>query len=437
MTSRSTHIQPAPVISGVEETVVHVPRLTVKKLADKLAEIEKDQGHEIALLGVESLDYVKICHLCLEKHPDDDPHLMPSKYMILWGATDKGLDAKKHLDPFPYNTTGKEKHVLSVENLSKILAAIGWNPHFDDGLDEPTEEGDEDGTDEPEDPTVLGGTLFGALCAYIENAAPALTKELAGGTHTVAEGECLSDIAELHGIREWRLLWQLNKDALGENWDILKVGMELKLPDASSNPLADWFKENRWKDYLSPVMGYQYPGKYLSLTFVDQDDKPLVFLDAQGKQTTRPCEIYVTSPVPTLVTRTELKGGDDFDVVVPDTEDIGIWVENEAIGYGGTIWPPFDQFLAHPEDYLDADRLRPPMDLPIRRADGPSDYDGESTGSSLRGTGHEAMGAYRGARDGTHDAAQAGRGAAGQAGQASQSAQGAASQVRSLPHPGF
>jgi hypothetical protein len=168
--------------------------------------------------------------------------------------------------------------------------------------------------------------------------------ELKGGTHKVQKGDCLSDIADQYGIREWRLLYQLNKDALGENWDVLKDGLELTLPDKQHNPLVEWFHTNDWAAFLNPDKGYEYTGKYLSLTFLDEKDDTLEFKDEKGTKVKRKCEIYVTGPVASLLHSLELEGGDDLDVVIPDTQSIGLWVEGEAISFNGTQWPPFAEF---------------------------------------------------------------------------------------------
>lgn len=341
--------------------VAQVQRLTVKKLADKLVEIESKHGYEIALLGVELLDYVRICDLSLAKRPDDDPNLMPSRFMILRGASDEMLDQNGNLDDFPHSLHGGLTEKVSIRSMARHLEILGR--YQSPRTTEP------DGREAQEIDGKLFGELYDALCAYVTNADAALDGELDGGTHTVVEGECLSDIAEIHRIREWRLLWQLNKDALGENWDILKAGTELKLPDAGSNPLVEWFSENGWKEYLNPDMGYQYPGKYLSLTFMDQDGKPLSFKDPSGKPASRACDVYTAAPVATLVAKFDLQGGDDFDVLVPDTEEIGIWVEGESIAYGGVRWPSFAEFRVDPERYLARSSGFARVDLPIRRSD--------------------------------------------------------------------
>jgi hypothetical protein len=341
---KSTYILPAQVISGIEQTVVHVPRLTVKKLADKLVAIEKEKGYEVALLGVESLDYVEICHLCLEKHPDNDPHLMPSRFMILHGATDDGLKKKGNLDAFPYEHDG-ESHEMSVAELSRLLGILGWNQTtwMTEGDDEALLEEGEISRSERSDAHGLVGHLFGALCAYIDEAPPALGKESTGGTRKAAAGESLVGIAAELGIREWRLLWALNKDALGDDWANIPVGTELKLPDAEHNPLAQWFLENGWDDYLDPHKGYQYPGKYLRLSVFDDQKNALKLPDGT-------CEIYLTKGTHSLLHKLDLKDSKGLKVVVPDTPDLAVSLHGQDLPYRGVNWPSRGEFLARRDD---------------------------------------------------------------------------------------
>ncbi|MCB9495813.1 MAG: LysM peptidoglycan-binding domain-containing protein [Fibrobacteria bacterium] len=339
MRKKSTHESSPMVLAGIPEDVTHVPRLTIKKLADRLAKIEKEHGYETALLGVEHLDYVEICRLTEQKHADNDPLLMPSRFMLLYGATDEGLEGKGNLDTFPYELNKDAMEDLSVERLARYLGTLGW-------YDGPWHKSEDQGSDDEEigemDPLELVGDLFGALCAYIQHAPEPHTQELQDETHTVVKGQCLSEIAAIHGIRDWRLLWELNKDTLGDNWDLIRVGDVLKLPDTTKNPLVEWFRENQWDEYLTDK-GYQYPGKYLSLTLLDANDAVLEF-----KEPVR-CQVYRYAPTPLLLHEIELASGDDLDVLVPDIEHLAVWVDGVAIGFHGRRWPSYEEFLKEPE----------------------------------------------------------------------------------------
>jgi len=52
-------------------------------------------------------------------------------------------------------------------------------------------------------------------------------------TYTVDSGDNLSAIAkqELGDANRWREIYELNKDVIGKNPDLIQPGMELKLPD--------------------------------------------------------------------------------------------------------------------------------------------------------------------------------------------------------------
>lgn len=338
MTKKSTHQSSPKVLAGVPENVTHVPRLTIKKLANQLKKIEKEQGYEMALLGVEHLDYIKICRLVEQKHADNDPFLMPSRFMLLYSATDKGLKDKGNLDKFPHELNKDAKEDLSVECLAWHLGVLGF---YKGPWRYSKDQENEDNESINVDPPKLEGDLFGALCVYIQQAPEPIAGELAGGTHTVTKGQSLSDIAAIHGIRDWRLLWELNKGTLGDNWDVIKPGASLKLPDTTKDPLVEWFQENQWDEYLTDK-GYQYPGKYLSLTLLDAKGEVLKF-----KQPAR-CQVYRYAPRPLLLHDIELAAGDDLDVLVPDTEHLGLWVDGVAIGFNGRRWPSYDEFLKEP-----------------------------------------------------------------------------------------
>lgn len=53
-------------------------------------------------------------------------------------------------------------------------------------------------------------------------------------TYTVVSGDTLSKIADRFGIKDWKQLYELNKDVVGGNPDVLEVGTKLVLPDGAA-----------------------------------------------------------------------------------------------------------------------------------------------------------------------------------------------------------
>ena len=65
-----------------------------------------------------------------------------------------------------------------------------------------------------------------------KKAAEAASAATATKTHTVEKGENLSAIAEqeLGSQARWKEIYELNKDVIGKDPDLIQPGMELKLP---------------------------------------------------------------------------------------------------------------------------------------------------------------------------------------------------------------
>ncbi len=320
------------VLASGERQVLFVPRLTVKGLADKLVEIESsaDWGFEHALLCLELLDYSKLCKMVNEGGPDNDPNLMPSRFCFLPGATDKGLDDKGNLDDFGPKK-GKKKYELPlaphkncVQNLTDLLVFTGhlkgdlpnWVKDPPDGYDP--------SVGKPRSFTSVDAELVEAIQAYIADSTPPLPDYKLPETHTVVEGESLSSIAMDLEIRNWRLLWELNQDALGDTWDAPKPGTELKLPDPKKDPLGDdpkksfgvWIRQ--YSNVACAERGYQYPGIYLSLTLLDgETEKPVSFDPA------KPFSVHLRKDGFPLIHHVALKSGDQIDLVAPDSPLLG------------------------------------------------------------------------------------------------------------------
>lgn len=71
-----------------------------------------------------------------------------------------------------------------------------------------------------------------------------------GNAHKVSKGESLSRIAQEYGIEDWRELYEMNKDIIGKNPNMINPGTVLRLPNGNNKSLMDDFSE--WQKGSAP-----------------------------------------------------------------------------------------------------------------------------------------------------------------------------------------
>jgi len=140
----------ADVIAETGEVVPweDVERLTVKDIAEILKKIEDKQGYEAArYYATNCIDYWKVNLLAKryvdeededkkEKEKNNDPNLMPSRYMLLYGADDEGLQGQENLDDYHDKFDDEEDIKISVANLRKGLQALDFKIEEDGPFDD-------------------------------------------------------------------------------------------------------------------------------------------------------------------------------------------------------------------------------------------------------------------------------------------------------------
>jgi hypothetical protein len=79
------------------------------------------------------MDYMKICGLTKafvngsDTDKDNDPNIMPTRFMLLYGADDGELRRRGNIDGHPDNFSGGPEHKVSVDNLRKALRLLGYD----------------------------------------------------------------------------------------------------------------------------------------------------------------------------------------------------------------------------------------------------------------------------------------------------------------------
>ena len=107
--------------------------LTVRDFAEILMTVEEKEGYEAARrYAAGKIDYLKISGMAREfvlgndENPDNDPNVMPSRFMLLYGACDGELCAQGRVDRHPDGFRGEPEHEVSVANLRRGLWILGY-----------------------------------------------------------------------------------------------------------------------------------------------------------------------------------------------------------------------------------------------------------------------------------------------------------------------
>ncbi|MBD3420113.1 MAG: hypothetical protein GF398_08360 [Chitinivibrionales bacterium] len=112
--------------------------LTLKDFVDILKAVESEEGYEAARFFASHLDYGAITGLAKDfvsgknTDADNDPNIMPTRFMLLYGADDGKLQS---IDDHPDRFEGEE-HKINVGNLRKGLRLLGYDVKKDGPYDD-------------------------------------------------------------------------------------------------------------------------------------------------------------------------------------------------------------------------------------------------------------------------------------------------------------
>jgi hypothetical protein len=126
-------------IAAVENAVAskEVKELTVKDFVEILEKVEEEQGYEAARhYASNRIDYWKVNKLAKryvnetdgekkEAEQDNDPNLMPSRFMLLYGADDAKLRGRGNVNTHPDNFDDRPAHEMCVDKLREALILFG------------------------------------------------------------------------------------------------------------------------------------------------------------------------------------------------------------------------------------------------------------------------------------------------------------------------
>ncbi len=143
--------------------------------------------------------------------------------------------------------------------------------------------------------------------------------------YTVQDNETLHIVAEKFKISSWKYLYQLNKDVIGDNPDILKAGTVLKIPVIEESPGFKLIKEKGGNpyNYLGGLQ-YHYPFVPVSFTLANPDGTVYREYDENGNERAefskkKNYEIKDADTSKVLVSG-ELSRSEEICVLVPDVK---------------------------------------------------------------------------------------------------------------------
>jgi len=288
-----------------------VKTLTVKDFAEILERIERKKGYESArYYAMYHVDYWKITKLARryvnetdeakkEEEMDNDPTLMPSRFMLLYGADDDNLNGQGHIDEHPDNFEGLPEHKITIANLRKALILLGLEVEETGPFDE---------------------TLFWAFLHYLRRFARVDWNYI---TEDKADTEKpLDDVADRYGLATWKCFY-------GKECGDGEGGVDHKkvMNKINSTYGDELLKEKGGipHDYRS-CLCYHYPWVPFSLT-INSGEKEKNEEKSKNKEVRY--EVYDGNRY-TLVAEGEVVN-DKIEDLFPDIEDPVIFVDGVRI----------------------------------------------------------------------------------------------------------
>lgn len=282
--------------------------LTIADVVEILKSLETEEGYEAARHFASEFDFEVLCSMTRkfiegkDTDPRNDPNLMPTRFMILYGVDDSKL---KEIDRHPDSFEGKPEHKMNVINLKKALRLMG---------------------SEVDESSFYDDKTYNAHLEYIRQVTSKAFER--DKTHCVEEKETLGSIAAKYGLPTWKYLYQLNRDTIGDNPDLLKTGTELKIPqwDSTGGDEKIAAKGAKPSDYMGGIK-YRYPWVPFSFSLgITSMEKTT---ETESYQKAKVCVIKNVLTGDELV-KVELNASDDFNELVPDCQEYSIEIDGET-----------------------------------------------------------------------------------------------------------
>ncbi len=271
--------------------ILENPAFTIADTAEILKSIESEEGLPAARFFASHLDYKVLCKMATTAHMDseNDPNLMPTRFMLIPGADDSKL---LEINDHPDNFENGEEHKVDVLNLQRGLNLLGSNVPEDGLFDKVTED---------------------AFMLFLESAEP-LAPDENDKTYVVEEAEDLGTVAGKNGMISWKYLYEINKEIIGDNPDILPAGTKLTIPGIKATSGDEKIKEKGYtsSDYMGGLR-YRCVWVPFSLSLLNSEGKVLEL----SEETT----LLLKNKNEQIIYECLLNTKAEIEVLVPDAEE--------------------------------------------------------------------------------------------------------------------
>lgn len=158
-------------------------------------------------------------------------------------------------------------------------------------------------------------------------------------TYTTKPNEDLGSIARKFGMPSWKYLYQLNKDKIGDNPDLLKEGTVLQIPEWDSTSGDELLREMGvdpadWTGGLR----YKYPWVPFSVSLVDGNKKLLPEFETEREW------VIWNRKTGKIIKKGTIKNADQVETLSVDHKDILFGIKGFPLVING-------KQHVHPGDY--------------------------------------------------------------------------------------
>lgn len=157
--------------------------------------------------------------------------------------------------------------------------------------------------------------------------------------YTVKEGEDLGTIARKFGLVSWKYLYEINKEEIGDNPDLLKAGTRLEIPQWDTTSGDEKIEEKGASAFAyTGGMRYRYPWVAFSVSLTDSEGENTLEEIPEDCQ----CVIQNRSTKETFC-EMSISQADEVAALIPDTTDVNIGVKGTPLKINGVLH-------IHPDD---------------------------------------------------------------------------------------